>query len=166
MKTLEYLGKLFDVITDALAFIAGVILILIMISVSLDVVMRYFLKAPMLWVDELSEYGLLYITFMGTAWLLKQEGHVAVDLIDNVVSLKGRKRLTIFSSVVGMFVCAVVTYFGVEVTWSLFARGIYNPTMLEIPRGVLVAVIPLGTFLLCVQFVRRIVASLIDSGRR
>jgi len=166
MNTLKYLEKLFDVITDALAFFAGVILILIMVSVSLDVVMRYFLKAPMIWVDELAEYGLLYITFMGTAWLLKQEGHVVVDLIGNAVSLKRRKMLTLFSSGVGLFVCAIVTYFGVEVTWSLFARGIYNPTMLEIPRGVLVAVIPLGTFLLCIQFLRRMFASLRDSGRR
>jgi C4-dicarboxylate transporter, DctQ subunit len=166
MKTVLYFKRVFDLIIDALAVLAGIILILIILCVSLDVVLRYFMKSPLLWVDELAEYGLLYITFAGTAWLLKQDGHVVVDLIDALVSPRTRSRLDAFSSIVGVVVCSVLTYFGVLVTWSLFARRIYNPTMLEIPRGALVAVIPVGTFLLSIQFLRRLLASLRDSGRR
>jgi C4-dicarboxylate transporter, DctQ subunit len=166
MKTVDHFKRVFDAVVDVLAVFAGVILILIIICVSLDVVLRYFFKSPLLWVDELAEYGLLYITFTGTAWLLRQDGHVVVDLIDALVSPKTRSRLNVFSSIVGAVVCSVLTYFGVAVTWSLFARRIYNPTMLEIPRGVLVAVIPVGTFLLSIQFLRRLLASLRDSGRR
>ena len=166
MKTAVFFRRLFDGIIDALAVLAGIILILMILCVSLDVVLRYFLKSPLLWVDELAEYGLLYITFAGTAWLLRQDGHVVVDIIDALVSPRTRSRLDAFSSIVGVVVCSVLTYFGATVTWSLFARGIYNPTMLEIPRGALVAVIPVGTFLLTVQFIRRLLVSLRNAGRR
>lgn len=166
MKTALFFKRLFDGIVDALAVLAGIIIILTTVCVSLDVVLRYFLKRPLLWVDELAEYGLLYITFAGTAWLLRQNGHVVVDIIDALVSSRTRNRLDAIASIVGAVVCVILTYFGVLATWSLFARGIYNPTMLEIPKGALVAVIPVGTFLLFIQFLRRLAASLKGPERR
>lgn len=166
MTTGVLFKRIFDGILDALAVLAGIIIILTTICVSLDVVLRYFLKAPLLWVDELAEYGLLYITFAGTAWLLRQDGHVVVDIIDALVSSRTRNRLNAFASIVGAAVCLILTYYGVLVTWSQFARRIYNPTMLEIPKGALVAVIPVGTFLLFIQFLRRLAASLKGLERR
>lgn len=159
--------RLFDAVVNGFAVIAGVILILVMLSVCLDVVMRYFLKLPMVWVDELAEYALLFITFLGTTWVLRQpDGHVIVDVIGSQLSPPKRNVLAIIASVVGIVTCGIVTYFGVKVTWGLFARGIYNPTTLEIPRGILVAVIPAGSFLLCLQFIERLANALSKIPRR
>ncbi len=164
---MKLLKNLFDGIVNGFAVLAGVILVLVMLSVCLDVVMRYFLKLPMVWVDELAEYALLFITFLGTTWVLKQpDGHVIVDVVGSLLSPEKRNILTIISSIVGIFTCAIVTYFGVKVTWGLFARGIYNPTTLEIPRGILVAVIPAGSFLLCMQFIDRLAQALTKIPKR
>ena len=159
MKTLKYAEVIFDVLTNAFIFLAGVLLTLIMLAVCTDVVMRYLFNRPIFWVAELSEYSLLYITFLGTAWLLKQDGHVKIDLFTSRLAPQKRERLAIVSGIIGVFISVVFTYFGFKVTLNHFVRGVYNPTLLEFPKGPLIAVIPIGFFLLLIQFIRMILAS-------
>ena len=59
---------------NILAGVAMVVLGLIIFSVCLEIIMRYFLNWPLVWVVELTEYGLLHVTFLGAAWLLRQGG--------------------------------------------------------------------------------------------
>lgn len=155
VKLKEYMRKLFDAIIEGMAFFTGVLLVLSMLSVSLDVVMRYFLNRPMHWVGELTEYALLYITFTGAAWVLRKDRHVKIDILHTVLSPSRVNILGLISSIIGAFVCAVLTYGGVRVTWDHIQRGIYEPTLLEFPKGAVLAIIPVGAFLLTIQFLRR-----------
>ena len=79
MKILAKVGTIFDRTIGYLAFVAAIIIILTMLAVSAQIVMRYFLNRPMIWVMEITEISLLFITFLGTAWLLRREGHVKID---------------------------------------------------------------------------------------
>ena len=116
MKALKYAELIFDVVIRAFLFVSGVLLTLIMLAVCTDVVMRYLFNRPIFWVAELSEYSLLYITFLGTAWLLKQDGHVKIDLFTSRLAPKKRERLAIVSASIGVFISAVFTYYGFKVT--------------------------------------------------
>lgn len=162
MKLVRSLEAIFDKIISALAVFAGVLLTLAMLIVCLDVIMRYFLNQPIAWVQEMIEYALLCLTFTGAAWLLKEEGHVKVDILINRISLEKRNILDVIVQILGIFLCTVLTYYGVQVAWDHFARGVYNPTLLEFPKGPLLAIIPIGTFLLLIQFIRKLVTSLKD----
>ena len=153
MRQLKYAETIFEFVISAFLFMSGVLLTLIMLAVCTDVVMRYLFNRPIFWVAELSEYSLLYITFLGTAWLLKQGGHVKIDLFTSRLAPKKRERLAIVSGMIGIFISVVFTYYGFKVTWDLFVRGVFNPTLLEFPKGPLIAVIPIGFFLLLIQFV-------------
>jgi TRAP-type C4-dicarboxylate transport system permease small subunit len=159
MRQLKFAETIFEFAISAFLFISGVLLTLIILAVCTDVVMRYLFNRPIFWVAELSEYSLLYITFLGTAWLLKQGGHVKIDLFTSRLAPKKRERLAIVSGIIGIFISVVFTYYGFKVTWDLFERGVFNPTLLEFPKGPLIAVIPIGFFLLLIQFVRMIYAS-------
>ncbi len=159
MKALKYGGGIFEFIVNAFIFLSGVLLTMIMLAVCTDVVMRYLFNRPIFWVAELSEYSLLYITFLGTAWLLKQDGHVKIDLFTSRLAPEKRERLAIASGIIGIFISVVFTYFGFKVTWDHFVRGVYNPTLLEFPKGPLIAVIPTGFFLLLIQYIRMVFAS-------
>jgi TRAP-type C4-dicarboxylate transport system permease small subunit len=149
------IGRIIDRIVDAFAFAAGLVLTFILLSVCLEVIMRYFLNRPLQWVIEITEYALLYITFLGTAWLLKREGHITVDVILVRLSPKTRAILGIFSSVIGVIVCVCFVWYGTEVAWDHFRRGVYNPTVLEFPKAPIIAIIPIGSLVLLVQFLRR-----------
>ncbi len=104
MGAISKLGRVFDFAIDKMARLADVILMFLMLSVCADVILRYFFNRPQAWVAEISEYLLLYITFLGAAWVLKNEGHVIVDVLVAQVSPKARAVLGVISSVIGAFV--------------------------------------------------------------
>jgi TRAP-type C4-dicarboxylate transport system permease small subunit len=155
MEAISKLGRVVDFAIVIMARLGDVILMFLMLSVCADVILRYFFNRPQAWVVEISEYLLLYITFLGAAWVLKNEGHVIVDILIARVSPTTRLIFGIISSVIGTFVCLVVFWFGAVETLDIFKRGVANPSVLEFPKAPLVAIIPFGSFFFMIQFLRR-----------
>ena len=152
---MKKLMALFDHVVNGMIFLAGLILVFIMLSVCLEVILRYFLNRPQVWVTEVTEVLLLYITFLGTTWLLRQEGHVKVDILLNRLKPRILALLGIFSSAIGILVSITLTVSGFKLTWDYVQRGIYTPTAMEIPVWIIIVVIPVGSLMLLVQFIRR-----------
>jgi C4-dicarboxylate transporter, DctQ subunit len=161
-KVLSKLENIFDSLIDILAFVSGVIFIFITGSVCVDVIMRYFFNRPMIWVIEISEYLLVYMTFLAAAWVLKREGHVTVDVVTAQLKPKAQAITGIISSTVGVFVCLVIAWFGFLETLDNFLRGVRIPSILEFPKGPILAIIPLGSFLFMIQFIRRVIGYISD----
>ena len=146
---------------NILAATAMVVLSLTILSVCLEIVMRYFLNRPLVWVVELTEYGLLYVSFLGAAWLLRKGGHVQVDIIIDRLDDRWRRRCAIFSSAIGLVVSLLLTVFGAVATYDHLVRGVYKPTVLEFPTGVVLAAVPLGSLFLTARFMILLLEQLI-----
>lgn len=146
----------FDRIIDILAFLAGILVIFAMLAVCTDVSLRFFWNYPIVWVYEITELSLLFIAFLGTTWLLKKGGHVRVDIILVRVSQRTQELLGMVSSIIGILICLVLVWYGIQVSWQFTAEGISDPTILELPKGPILIIIPLGSFLLLIQFLRSI----------
>ncbi|MBI4187268.1 MAG: TRAP transporter small permease [Chloroflexi bacterium] len=155
MKSLVKVSAFFDWITRYLFHLGSALVILVMLLVAADVLMRYALKRPIVWAFEVSEYSLVFITFLCTAWVLKKEGHVVLDLLLGRLNARPRAILNFITSVIGALVCMVVAWYGVEVTLSLFEQGSRQTTIAGPPSFILYAVIPAGSFLLFIQFLSR-----------
>lgn len=155
MKLLARVAAVLDRTNDLFAIMACVLLTFMMLSVSAEVVMRYLFNRPLGWVVEISEISLLYITFLGVAWLLKRERHVKMDILVTRLKPRVQALLNVFGSIIGVAVCWVLTWYGAQVTWSHFQRGLFEPTILEIPNVYVLWVIPVGSFLFFTQFLRR-----------
>ncbi len=145
-------------VENVLAALGIFVLILIIGAVCAEIVLRTFFARPQVWVIEFSEYGLLYVTFFGTAWLMRQDGHVRVDLLTNALSADWKRRLALASEAIGCAVSVVLTVFGVIVTLDAQRRGLFKPTILEFPTWIVLLVIPLGSMLLALRFLQRFVA--------
>jgi len=155
MKVLDRFAAIFDRTNNLLAYLAGAILLFAVISVTTDVVLRYFFNKPLMWAVEINENNLLYITFLATAWVLTREGHVKVELVLNRLSPRAQNLMGLITSALGIIVCLVITWHGALVTWRDFQIGAYEPTILKIPNAYVLFIIPLGAFLLFIQFARR-----------
>ena len=149
------IGAIFDRTINLLAFLGGVIIIFTMIAVCSEVVRRYFLNRPIIWVSEITEISLLFIAFLGTAWVLKKEGHVKVDILLIHLSSRIQALFGIISSIIGVFICLLLVWYGAQVSWHNIQEGLYEPTILELPKGPLLTIIPVGSFFLLIQFLRR-----------
>jgi TRAP-type C4-dicarboxylate transport system permease small subunit len=149
-------GHVFDLVLNLFAIVAGIIVSFITISVCVGILSRYFLNRPIAWVVEISEYSLLYITFLVAAWVLRHERHVSVDLVYNQLSSKGRSIANIFTSIVAGIVFLIITLYGIKVTKHQFDTKYFTPTILEAPKFVITLIIPVGTSFLLIQIMRRI----------
>ena len=161
-KLILKLNTIFDWLLDFFAILAGIILCFITICICTAILSRYLFNRPLGWVVEISEYGLVYITFLVAAWVLKGDGHVKVDIVFNRLK-PGTQCLTNFgTSFTIMIVCLLVTFYGIKVTWNLFNIGYFTPTVLELPKFVISLIIPLGFFSLFIESARKAVGHLKD----
>jgi TRAP-type C4-dicarboxylate transport system permease small subunit len=148
-------SSFFDFILGAFAVLGGAILAFLMFAVCWDVLARAFAGKPLRWVLEFTEYGLLYMCFFCTAWVLKNDRHVISDLLLVALSKKVQALFNTITSIAGGLVCVTLTYVGWGVAWEKHQAGAYQPTIMQPPDFPLYLVIPVGFFLLTIQFARR-----------
>ncbi len=135
---------------------AGILILFITFSVGLNVVMRYFFNRPLKGVDELCEYSLVYIAFLGAAMVLKKNKHVILDLLVSRLELRSAALLNTITSIVCLVICLILTWYGATVTLKYFQTGVLGSTTeLGIPSAATFIIIPIGSFLLAIQFCRR-----------
>ena len=145
----------FDWLLKLLANAGMVLLFLMMLSVCWEVFSRYYLGRGTAWVIEFSEYSILFMTFLGTAWLLSKDGHVEMDIVVNALQPRTQRTLKAATSILCALVCLVLTWSGAEVSLDYLQRGLHRPTLMAPPYFPLFAIIPTGFFLLFIQFLRR-----------
>ena len=150
-----FLTRLFDRILLAGGILSGCVLIIIMLIVTVKVIFRYVLHEGLIGVDLLTGTLLVYMTFLGAAWVLKHDKHVVLDVILNQASPNCARWMRITNSLLGAAICLVVVVFGTWESINSFQRGILIPAEIEIPRVVNLWIIPAGCLLLCCQFLRR-----------
>ena len=150
------LDALFRRVTDAMAVLAGLLLVAIVFIISIDVAMRHFLNRPQVWTVEICEYFVFAITFLGAPWLLRVGGHVNVDLVTARLPIKARHALSLFSSIVGALVCLVLTYFGIVTAVDCYQTGVLEVRTLDIPKYWFMILVSIGYFLLFGEFCRQV----------
>ncbi len=155
MKAVTKVASTFDRALTILVIVAGILLAFAWLSVVLEVVMRYFLNRPQVWVVEISEYILVWLTFLGAAWLLKEEGHVKMDLLLTRLNPRMQSLLNLITSSWCILIWLALTWYSGQVFWHSLRDGLITQTGLELPRAPIYAIIPIGSFLLFIQFLRR-----------
>ncbi|MBI4186539.1 MAG: TRAP transporter small permease [Chloroflexi bacterium] len=149
------LSRLFDRVLFASAVVAAALVVYMAVTTDFDVIMRYFFRRPTRWAVDFSEYALLYVTFLGAAWVLAREGHVKIDIVLNALSSRSQQLLNIITSLLGAGACGIFFWLGLEVTWEVYEAGdiLWKSTI--IPKWPVWMVMPAGSLLLTIQFLRR-----------
>ena len=142
-------------VLNSLEIIAEFLIMFMMVSTVFNVILRNF-GWGMLWSLEITEYSLVFIPFLGAAWLLQREGHISLDLLLERIAPRPRILLNIATSIVVAAVVLILTWYSAHATADSFQVGYLAPGMLRFPRYLLLLVIPVGSFLLFIQFIRRI----------
>lgn len=152
----------YDRMINFLAFLAAMIVLAMVGLLLYEVFMRYVIGKPPPWAWEICETMLCLITFLGAAWLLKENGHVSVDIVRSQLNTNARMATNILTSTVGMLICLLITAAGVAITVDHFQAGITVPGYLDMPKAPFLVFIPLGCFMLSIQFLRQIVGYILE----
>ncbi len=147
--------RIFDRILGYCAGLGAGIVFFMMLGIVADVTLRHFWNLPIPWMLEVTEYGVLWITFLVAAWLLRSEGHVKMDLVVNRLKLRTQSLVNIITSVFGTIAVLVVTWYAAVVTWDHIKWGTTEWSYLEPLIAPIQVIIPIGSFLLFIQLLRR-----------
>src|SRR5436190_23440638 len=139
-------------IEDAFAEAAIAILVLCGIAICVDVLMRYFLGRAMVGSTELTEYGLVYITFLGAAWAVPRGAHIDIDAFVVHLPQAMRKVCALLGCIISFAVACALIVFGAWTTWTAYTRHLFKPTVLEVPTWIVLIVIPVGAFVLALRY--------------
>jgi TRAP-type C4-dicarboxylate transport system permease small subunit len=127
---------------------------------TLSVVLRYFLKVPTDWQDEVSVFLLIGAVFMCAAFVQAERGHIGISALESFFSPLANRIRLLFCDMASLAFCTFFTY----KTWSMLHEAVvegqtssssWGPP-LWIPYGLMAT----GMTLLCLQILLQIVVSL------
>jgi C4-dicarboxylate transporter, DctQ subunit len=146
-----------------LAIIAAAVLFAVTMMIFAEVTFRYFGARSQLWVTEVSEYSLLYITFLAAPYLLQHRRHVTVDLLTSGRTGASVRVINLVVASLGFALCVLLTIKGIDLVMDQYAMGIRRITVMAPRSWYIFAAFPAGMALMAIQFFDQIVAAI--SGR-
>lgn len=103
--------------------IAGTGFGLLALIVTADILIRNMGLAKWPWLNELTEYLLTISTFGGAPWVLRQAGHVNVDILLRVVPAYIANLLLRASYALGLVISVIITWLAVSAARDSFSSG-------------------------------------------
>jgi C4-dicarboxylate transporter DctQ subunit len=147
----------FDRLIDALAIVAGVLLCMLTVLITVDVVCRWAKWFTIAWTLDVAEYTLYVVTFFGAPWVLRDRGHIAIDLFVERLNPRLRRRAAIAADLMGAVVCAVLLYYSARVWWSSYSSKTMVYETFVLAEWWIFSVAPPTFLILLVLFIRFLV---------
>ena len=153
--------KLYDRLLAGLAALSAAAFGALAFIIAYEVTLRWLGFRPPVWPQAISEFTMLYATLFAAPWILRRAEHIQVTTLVAVFTPRGRTVLSRVMSFIGMVVCLVVAWYALRVT--LTAQGLEIRSF-EMPKWIVYAPLPLGFFLLAVEFFRHTLAGTLFAG--
>ncbi|MEP3430447.1 MAG: TRAP transporter small permease [Roseibium sp.] len=159
------ISKTYTTLLYAMAFVAGATLVWLMVSVVVSVLMRNLGIQPFAWLFTSSEYGILYMTMLGAPWLVREKGHVHIELVTSTLPENARHVVSRLVAIACVLVCIILAWKGLELFLKNIERGDFDTRAYYYPRWLLTITFPLSFGLMVVEFSRFVFGSeLMHSG--
>lgn len=154
-KPLPDFGLALSYIENIFAYIAGIVLLIMSVSIFYDILIRNISSLSAPWVMEVTQYEMVYFVFLAAPWILNKRGHVSFGLVVDHVGHRYRRILLKTAYVFGIIGCLILTACSLSLVCEYFTRNIVMESILSVPRWVAFIPIPLGSAVLTFEFLRQ-----------
>lgn len=138
-------------------------MVIMIVAVGLGIGSRYILNAPFFWTEEVSRFGLVWMTFLGSAELFRRRlGHIAVTALLDVIP----RWISIPLRVIGA--ALVIAILAVMVVGGVAFADPQRPAVsaaLGIPMWIVYLAVPLSGALGLVFFIQGLFRSISRSRK-
>ena len=144
-------------LSRGLAVVAGTLLGVLALLISLDIASRQTAGFSMPWSLDVAEYLLYLITFLAAPWVLLSGGHITVDLVVARLAPPARRRVDLSANAIGAAASLLLFWFACRVWWRSYSDGTLVYETFVFPEWWLFSAAPPVFLLLAAIFVRRVV---------
>lgn len=99
-----------DVVTTAAAWVAGGVLVLLMLLTTADVAGRYFFSAPINGVFDLTHFAVAIMVYLGLAYCGMRGAHVVIELLYDRLPRPARAALRRLTGLAGCVLFGVIAW--------------------------------------------------------
>ncbi|MFI8526001.1 TRAP transporter small permease [Promicromonospora sukumoe] len=135
------LRRLVALLTGVELAIACLATALIFVLILFQAAQRYLPVPQIVWAGELSQFGLIWLTFVAAGVLVTRNGHIAIQLIDNVPG-------PLVARVVQTLAMALVAVISAAFTWACWelvhSAGFLTSPALRLPMSWVYALVLVG----------------------
>lgn len=146
--------RVYDWIVSAMAFVAAAILVWMMVSIVISVTMRNLGLQPFAWLFTSAEYGLLYMTMLGAPWLVREKGHVHIELVTAALPAKVQRVLSRLVALACVAISLILAWYGLELFLTNIERNDFDVRAYFYPRWMLTISFPIAFGFMAVEFAR------------
>jgi TRAP-type C4-dicarboxylate transport system permease small subunit len=132
--------------------------VLITLLIVVDVGARTLRLFSIPWGLEATEYMLYGLTFFGAPWLLREHGHIAVEILVERLPEAPRRVVQRLADGIGAAICALLLVYACRVLWSSYQSGVMVRKSFVFPEWYAYAVVPPVMLLLLGIYLRRLFA--------
>ncbi|MEM0906819.1 MAG: TRAP transporter small permease [Pseudomonadota bacterium] len=148
------LVQVYDFVVVALAAIAGAIIPMFMLIIVYQVVWRNFGLQPSAHLFTFTEYGLLFITLLGAPWLVRERGHVYIEIVTAALPEGVRRVVSRAVSGLCVLISLILAIKGTDIVITNYFSAEMDVRSLYFPRWTLITTIPVGFFLMAIEFAK------------
>jgi TRAP-type C4-dicarboxylate transport system permease small subunit len=138
-------------LTEVSGFLSAMLILISSLIVVQQVTVRLFGKST-IWQTEMTIYLLMFTTFVGSAYTLKHDGHVGVDVITQLLSKKAQHIVKIITSLLSISVVVIVAWKAWGLWYEATSHGWVSETIWGPPLSIPYFLLPLGMTLTGLQF--------------
>ena len=151
---MRWVVKGYKAVLYGMAFIAAVLMVAMMLTIFVDVVLRNLGFQSSAHFFTFTEYALLLIPCMGAPWLVREKGHIYIEILLMHLGAPARKRLTVFIALACITVCLVIAWYGFQVAYTDFVQNEKDVRSFDMPRWMISVWIPLSFLMMAGEFAR------------
>jgi TRAP-type C4-dicarboxylate transport system permease small subunit len=160
------LARLLDLCNRVIVILAGIALVAACAILSYSVLSRALFKSPNYWQDEAAVFLLVGTTFLTSAYVQSQRGHVSIEAFVGLMSpLVNRIRLWLVDFASLAF-CAFFTWKSWTLAQEAYVDGQVSNSMWSPPLAIPYSLMALGMSLLCIQLLLQLMIPLTTRRRR
>lgn len=153
--------KLSERVSKIFMDFASLIIAFITVAITYGVIGRKIFAVAPTWVNDVTSYGLLALTFTGGAYVALKDGHVRVDLVLDRLSETGKYYAQILSDAICFIACAVFAVVAGKVALEYFHQGTRIVRTVELPKWLPISILALGAALVALIYAGRIINKLL-----
>jgi C4-dicarboxylate transporter DctQ subunit len=149
----------YDALVIGLAAAAGAVLFFVFGAIVYDVTLRSIGFQPPDWTSAITEYSMLVATLAAGPWLVRTNGHVAVESLTILLPRRMRSAIAIFTTILCVALCTVIGWYSAELTSQFVASGALDIRSIDLPKWILTGTLSVGFFLMAIEFIRGLLVS-------
>lgn len=150
-------ARAYDAMLYGMAWLAGIMMVAMMAMIVADVALRNVGYQSSAHFFTFTEYFLLLIPLLGAPWLVREKGHIYIELLIAALPARVRRALLVLIVLACVAVALILAWFGGAITLQDYLANEKDVRSFDMPRWMLMASMPLSFGMMALEFMRFLV---------